>query len=147
MTNTKKTRHPRAIATKTASASGPAGKARPAGTPTGGVRKTTPKAPVEPSQRVAIAAPDAAKPKAKLVRDSFTIPKLEYLVLEALKLRAAKLGRPSKKSEMLRAGIGALDAMNDKALLAALNLVPSLKTGRPKNVPPATPTKRSAAAK
>jgi hypothetical protein len=66
------------------------------------------------------------------VRDSFTIPKSEYAVLEGLKVRAANLTRPVKKSELLRAGIATLSAMNDKAFLAALNGVPSLKTGRPK---------------
>ena len=72
------------------------------------------------------------KPKHKLVRDSFTIPKVEYLVLDALKQRAADLKRPTKKSELLRAGIAALNAMPDKAFLATLDGVPSLKTGRPK---------------
>src|SRR3954462_5411554 len=80
-----------------------------------------------------VAQPPAAEtPKQKLVRDSFTIPKSEYQLLEALKLRAAGLKRPTKKSEILRAGIAALSAMADKPLLAALNSVPSLKTGRPK---------------
>lgn len=88
---------------------------------------------VAPAKAVAPAATAVAeKPKHKLVRDSFTIPKSEYQVLEALKLRAAALKRPTKKSELLRAGIAALNAMADKALLAALNSVPSLKTGRPK---------------
>jgi hypothetical protein len=71
--------------------------------------------------------------KAKLLRDSFTIPKPEYGVLEDLKLRAAKLAQPVKKSELLRAGIKALAAMADAALLAALKAVPAIKTGRPKN--------------
>jgi hypothetical protein len=88
---------------------------------------------VAPAKAAApVATPVAEKPKHKLVRDSFTIPKSEYQVLEALKLRAAALKRPTKKSELLRAGIAALNAMADKALLAALNSVPSLKTGRPK---------------
>lgn len=69
--------------------------------------------------------------KLKLVRDSFTIPKAEYAVLEALKLRAAKAGAPAKKSEVLRAGIKTLAALSDDAFLAALGAVPSLKTGRP----------------
>lgn len=77
-------------------------------------------------------APVAEKPKHKLVRDSFTIPKSEYQLLEALKLRATALKRPTKKSELLRAGIATLNGLADKALLAALNSVPSLKTGRPK---------------
>ena len=40
-------------------------------------------------------APVAAKVKHKLVRDSFTIPKSEYVVLEGLKLRASNLKRPT----------------------------------------------------
>ena len=82
------------------------------------------------------AAPKAAKlpklKKPKLVRDSFTIPKDEYGMLDELKQRAAKLGNPAKKSEVLRAGIKALAALADPALLAALASVPTIKTGRPK---------------
>jgi len=80
----------------------------------------------------AVPVQPVAKPKHKLVRDSFTIPKTEYAVLEGLKLRAANLKRPTKKSELLRAGVAALHAMTDKAFLAAVAGVPSLKTGRPK---------------
>ena len=70
--------------------------------------------------------------KPKLVRDSFTIPKDEYEVLDELKQRCAKLSQPSKKSELLRAGLKALAAMTDKNLLTAVQAVPSIKTGRPK---------------
>ncbi len=70
--------------------------------------------------------------KPKLVRDSFTIPKDEYAALAELKQRCAKLAQPSKKSELLRAGIKALAAMSDKSLLAALKAIPAIKTGRPK---------------
>lgn len=69
--------------------------------------------------------------KPKLVRDSFTIPKAEYVVLEELKQRATKLTRPAKKSELLRAGIKALAALSDAAFLTALEQVPTIKTGRP----------------
>jgi hypothetical protein len=69
--------------------------------------------------------------KPKLIRDSFTIPKIEYVVLDALKERAGKLARSAKKSELLRAGIKALAAMPDAAFLAALAAVPTIKTGRP----------------
>lgn len=79
------------------------------------------------------AAPDKSdKPKKpKLVRDSFTIPKPEYAVLDDLKDRAARLGRPVKKSEVLRAGVKALAAMADAAFVASLDAVPAVKTGRP----------------
>ena len=69
--------------------------------------------------------------KHKLVRDSFTIPKIEYVVLEALKQRAVKLAHPVKKSELIRAGIKALAAMPDAAFMTALANVPAIKTGRP----------------
>lgn len=80
----------------------------------------------------------AAKPskvkKPKLVRDSFTIPKDEYAVLAELKQRCVKLSHPTKKSELLRAGIKALAGMSDKSLQAVLKTVPSIKTGRPSKV-------------
>jgi hypothetical protein len=76
-------------------------------------------------------APDGGKPKKpKLLRDSFTIPKAEYEVLATLKARAAKAGRPVKKSELLRAGIKALAALPDLAFVSALIAVPPLKTRR-----------------
>jgi hypothetical protein len=84
------------------------------------------------------AAEPTPEAKPKLVRDSFTIPKGEYLVLGGLKERAAHLRRPTKKSELLRAGIAALAAMGDRTFLAALEKVPSLKTGRPKDEPAPT---------
>ena len=89
-------------------------------------KKAAPKAPAPKP------APVEVKIKHKLVRDSFTIPKTEYVVLESLKQRAADLKRPTKKSELIRAGIAVLKKMSDKEFLAAVNGVPSLKTGRPK---------------
>ncbi|MDE2175796.1 MAG: hypothetical protein KGJ54_10990, partial [Betaproteobacteria bacterium] len=62
----------------------------------------------------------------------FTIPRAEYEMLDAIKDRLVKLTRPAKKSEVLRAGIAVLAALNDAALLAALEAVPAIKTGRPK---------------
>ena len=88
----------------------------------------------EPAAKAARAAkPDKARAARQLVRDSFTIPKSEHVVLQQLKERAMALARPAKKSELLRAGIAALRALNDKAFLTALGAVPSLKTGRPKS--------------
>ena len=72
-----------------------------------------------------------APKKPKLVRDSFTMPKDEYQAIDSLKQRAANLQRSAKKSELLRAGIMALSAMDDKGLAAILAKVPALKTGRP----------------
>ena len=82
----------------------------------------------------ATSVPDV-KLKHKLVRDSFTIPKDEYLVLQGLKERAADLKRPIKKSELLRAGVAVLSGLADGPFLKALAVVISLKTGRPKAEP------------
>jgi hypothetical protein len=89
-----------------------------------------PKPPAVNAKPVVVAKPTKAK-KPKLVRDSFTIPKAEYTVLDDLKLRSIALAQPAKKSELLRAGIKALAAMSDAALQTALRAVPTIKTGRP----------------
>ncbi|NDF44217.1 MAG: hypothetical protein EB125_00570 [Betaproteobacteria bacterium] len=81
----------------------------------------------------ASAAVQATKTKkTKLVRDSFTIPKNEYVVIDSLKKRAIASGQAVKKSELLRAGIKALAAMSEIQFKAALSNVPPIKTGRPK---------------
>lgn len=72
-----------------------------------------------------------APKKVKLVRDSFTIPKSEYQVLDVLKQRAIEQKYPIKKAELLRAGIKALERMDDAAFVDAIKAVPNLKTGRP----------------
>lgn len=97
-------------------------------------QKTAAKAPAVKAVAAAkpekTAAPHKAK-KDKLVRDSFTIPKTEYAVIDELKQRAAKLNSAVKKSELLRAGIKMLASLSDAALLTALAQVPTIKTGRP----------------
>jgi hypothetical protein len=116
----KKTTH-RAVANKKAAAKKPLSKAL---VPVNSAKTAT---------AVNLAKPARAeKPKKpKLVRDSFTIPKVEYVVLEELKERAARLMRAVKKSELLRAGIKALASLPDAAFMRALENVPAIKTGRP----------------
>lgn len=94
-----------------------------------------------PSVSEAAAAPSAepaakaGKPAAtgtKLVRDSFTMPQADFELVALLKARALEFKRPTKKSELLRAGLHALNRLNDEALQAALESLTPLKTGRPK---------------
>ena len=94
----------------------------------------------------------SASKKPKLVRDSFTIPKNEFAAIEALKARAIALGTSVKKSELLRAGLMALQGLSDAAYKAAVAAVPTLKTGRPAAKAPAaqpaaTPAKKKVAVK
>ena len=110
----------------------PAPKAKAATT----VRAVTAAASKVKVARAAAVPKAAAKPEKlknpKLVRDSLTMPKAEYEVLDLLKSRATTLQVYVKKTELIRAGIKALAAMTDVAFLVAIKAVPSLKTGRPK---------------
>ena len=114
-------------------AKAPAAAKAAAAKPAAPAKKAAPKVAAKAPQKAApqVAAKEEKPKKPKLVRDSFTIPKAEYLVLDTLKERALKLSREVKKSELLRAGIKALAALSDTALLAALSAVPTIKTGRP----------------
>jgi hypothetical protein len=69
--------------------------------------------------------------KPKLVRDSFTIPEVEYIQLAELKQRCLDAGLAVKKSELLRAGLQALVSMPSDALIKQFDSIEKLKTGRP----------------
>jgi hypothetical protein len=90
----------------------------------------------KPAAQPAVKAPakDHAKPqpKEKLVRDSFTMPRADFALIAQLKERALGFQRPVKKSELLRAGLQALAALNDEVLQAVLAQLPQIKTGRPR---------------
>ena len=99
----------------------------------------TASAPVRVEPGPAAGAADAAagsrkpaKPRSKPVRDSFTMPVADFALIASLKTRALAARRETRKSELLRAGLHALAAMDDAALLAALGRLEPVKTGRPK---------------
>lgn len=70
--------------------------------------------------------------KPKVVRDSFTMPQPDYELISALKEKALKAGLHVKKSELLRAGLRALDAFTAAQLKRAVAGLEKIKTGRPK---------------
>lgn len=101
----------------------------------------SPATPVEVPQTVLRETPEQPAPvparktagaeklkKSKRVRDSFSMPKVEYAVLDGLKQRAALLQHPVKKSELVRAGIQLLAALPDDQFSAALARIPG-RTG------------------
>jgi uncharacterized protein YjhX (UPF0386 family) len=71
------------------------------------------------------------KRRKTLVRDSFTMPKTDFDLIDLLKRRALQGGRAAKKSELLRAGLHVLTALDDNQLLAALERLEPIKIGRP----------------
>ncbi len=66
--------------------------------------------------------------KLKLVRDRFAMPEAEYAQIGELKKR---LGGAYKKSELLRAGVAVLCALNDAELLAVMAHIKRVKNARP----------------
>lgn len=74
----------------------------------------------------------AGKPTGKLVRDGFTMPAADFALIAHLKKRLLGNAREAKKSELLRAGLRALDALSDEALIVAIDQLERVKTGRPK---------------
>ncbi len=77
-------------------------------------------------------APKEKSKKSKLVRDSFTMPELEYQALGEVKKACLKAGFEVKKSELLRVGVALVKQLDPAKLKAALSALPTLKAGRPK---------------
>ena len=67
----------------------------------------------------------------KVVRDSFTMPEVDYLRIGELKQRCLEHGINAKKSELLRAGLQVLSGLNNEQLQAAIKELEPVKTGRP----------------
>ena len=67
----------------------------------------------------------------KVVRDSFTMPVVDYELLGVLKKRCIGLGVAIKKSELLRAGLAALERLPSDSLAKVIATIESVKTGRP----------------
>jgi hypothetical protein len=89
--------------------------------------KVTPKVAVKE-----VVVPKEKLKKAKLVRDSFSMPEPEYAVLGAVKKACLKAGVEVKKSELLRIGVALIQKMDVAALKGVLATLPPLKAGRPK---------------
>jgi len=70
--------------------------------------------------------------KPKLIRDSFTMPEVEYQVLADVKKMCIKAGFEIKKSELLRIGMALIQKMDAATLKDALASLQPLKAGRPK---------------
>ncbi|RJF98902.1 hypothetical protein [Noviherbaspirillum saxi] len=70
--------------------------------------------------------------KAKLVRDSFTMPEAEYAILGEVKKACLKAGIEVKKSELLRVGVALIQKLDTAKLKEILDGLPVLKAGRPK---------------
>lgn len=86
-----------------------------------------------PSAKAAAATTKDAKiKKMKMIRDSFTMPSSDYDLIAELKAKALGGKSVVKKSELLRAGLHALNKLQPVHLIALLGTLTIVKTGRPK---------------
>jgi hypothetical protein len=103
------------------------------------VAKKSPVARKRVAPKAAIAKPEKkikkekkADEKVKVVRDSFTMPQIDYDLIAEIKQKALKAGLHVKKSELLRAGLQALSKLNTAQLKLTVTNLEKIKTGRPK---------------
>lgn len=82
--------------------------------------------------KTARSAKPAAPPRPQLVRGSFTMTEGDFAVIAALKSKALGAKRAAKKSELVRAGLRVLGTLDAKSLVAALDRLEPVKTGRPR---------------
>ncbi len=68
----------------------------------------------------------------QLVRDSFTIPESEYVVLAKVKKACIKEGFDIKKSELIRIGIALIADLSVSKVKSAKKKLQTVKTGRPR---------------
>ncbi len=111
----------------------PAGKTPAARKPAAAVKAiagSPRKAAAKPVQQQAGKKPKKEHKK-KVVRDSFTMPHDEYAKIAEIKDICLKAKMHVKKSEVLRAGLILLAALNAVQLKRTLGSLEKIKTGRP----------------
>jgi len=67
----------------------------------------------------------------KVIRDSFTTPSRDYAKIMQLKAKCLKAGLSVTKSEILRAGLHALERLPMEDLREVIESLEKVKTGRP----------------
>lgn len=87
----------------------------------------------KPSVKPAIQTAKKAKKehKVKVMRDSFTMPQVEYQKIAEIKATCLKAKMHVKKSEVLRAGLKLLAELSTPQLKQVLDSLEKIKTGRP----------------
>jgi len=105
----------------------PAGK-RPAASKA--VKKAAP--PKKPAVAPKPKKPAAAPAELKVVRDGFTMPQADYDKIKSMKALCLKNGVEVKKSQLLRAGLIALEALPLAELLQRIAKLAPVKAGRKK---------------
>ena len=70
-------------------------------------------------------------PLEKVTRDSFTLPSTDYEKIGQLRAKCLKAGLSVTKSEIMRAGLHALERLSTENLREVIASLEKVKTGRP----------------
>lgn len=73
-------------------------------------------------------------PLEKVTRDSFTMPSTDYEKIGQLRAKCLKAGLSVTKSEIIRAGLHALERLSTENLREVIESLEKVKTGRPGRV-------------
>lgn len=69
-------------------------------------------------------------PRPSVIRDTFSMPESDHALIAAVITTALKTGRATTKSEVIRAGLHILSALEDRQLIKILNSLEKLTPGR-----------------
>ncbi|MBD2078353.1 hypothetical protein [Leptolyngbya sp. FACHB-17] len=89
--------------------------------------------PVVPPTPAPIVEKVEEKEQPKVKRDSFTIPVSDYEIIDTIRKRCLACALNVNKSEVIRAGLHALQNMTNTELIAMMESLEKVKTGRPAN--------------
>lgn len=71
------------------------------------------------------------KQQKRVIRDSFTLPTDDYELITTIRERCLDSRLTINKSEVIRAGLHALNQMSNEELVAVVESLTKIKTGRP----------------
>lgn len=99
--------------------------------PAGAIASTIePTAALDPDLAATVSAKPPQSRASKRIHGKFVMPAEDYALIKLLKQRASAAGRPTKKNELLRAGLHALRESGSIELIKALGRLPPVRKRR-----------------
>ena len=86
---------------------------------------------LESESTPSLSEPEKPKNRKRDIRDSITLPSHDYELITAIRSRCLDSRVTINKSEVIRAGLHALNEMSNSELLAVVDSLTKIKTGRP----------------
>lgn len=87
-------------------------------------------APAQERENLVDSKMSTERPRKSVVRDTFSMPNNDYALIAKLRQRCLSYGIATTKSGIVRAGLNALDTLNEKQLRAIISQLEQVKPGR-----------------